>query len=96
MRRTRHTYALFPDVVAAYKGLIKEKEALEASLKALTVSNTSDKSTRSVNKTSNNENENEETNVSGAFSSEVEATKSVCKKSIECYKRHKLKQTKYM
>jgi hypothetical protein len=72
MLRTRHKYELFPDVVAAYKGLIKEKEALEASLKALTVSNTSDKSSRSENKTSSSERENEETNANSVFTSEVE------------------------
>jgi hypothetical protein len=75
--RTRHKYGLFPDVVAAYKGLIKEKEALEASLKALTVSNTSDKSSRSGNKTSGIETENEETNAISAFTSDVEVIKSV-------------------
>lgn len=78
MLLTRHKYGLFPDVVTAYKGLIKEKEALEASLKALTLSNTSDKSTRSENKTSSNETENEETTASSAFTSEVEVIKCIC------------------
>ncbi|PNF31761.1 hypothetical protein B7P43_G12181 [Cryptotermes secundus] len=62
------------DVVTAYKGLIKEKEALEASLKALTVSSTSDKSTRAENKTSSNETEKEETTANSAFTSEVEVS----------------------
>jgi hypothetical protein len=73
---------LFPDVVTAYKGLIKEKEALEASLKALTISSTCDKSYESGSKTSSNRTQNEETS-STASTSEVEVINksSVHKKS---------------
>jgi hypothetical protein len=77
MRRTPHKYGLFPDVVAACKGLIKEKEALEASLKALTGSSTSDKSSEPGNKTSSGETESEEINANSAFTSEVGVIKSV-------------------
>jgi hypothetical protein len=96
MRRTPHKYGLFPDVVAAYKGLIKEKEALEASLKALTVSSTSEKSSKPGNKTSSDETENEEINANSAFTSEVGVIKRIYKNSPECYERHKIKETKYM
>lgn len=90
MLRARHKYGLFPDVVAAYKGLIKEKEALEASLKALTVSSTSEKSW-SGNKTSSNETENGETNPISAFTSDVEVVKIVYKNWPACYEIRKIK-----
>lgn len=58
-------FGLLPDVIAAYKGLIKEKEALEASLKALTASNASDKSCEPGNNRSSNETS-DETNANSA------------------------------
>jgi len=62
------------DVVTAYKGLIKEKEALEASLKALTISSTSDKSYESESQTSSNRTQNEETSSSSTSATEVEVS----------------------
>jgi hypothetical protein len=93
MRRTPHKSGLFPDVVSAYKGLIKEKEALEASLKALTVSSTSDKSYGPGNKTSSDETENEEIIANSAFTSGVEVIERIYKNSPECYGRHKINMT---
>jgi DNA uptake protein ComE-like DNA-binding protein len=52
--------------------LLKEKEALEASLKALTASNASDKSCEPGSKPSGNETKNEETNINSASISEME------------------------
>jgi len=72
------------DVVTAYKGLIKEKEALEASLKALTISSASDKSYESESKTSSNRTQNEETSSSSSSSTstaEVEASSATQKTS---------------
>lgn len=69
------------DVVTAYKGLIKEKEALEASLKALTVSSASDKCYEPENKTSSNRTQNEETSSSSTSTAEVEASSATQKTS---------------
>lgn len=79
---------LFSDVVTAYKGLIKEKEALEASLKALTVSSTSDKSYESESQTSSNRTQNEETSSSSTSATEVEViNKSSVHNSYSDYKK---------
>lgn len=81
-------FELFPDVVTAYKGLIKEKEALEASLKALTISSASDKSYESENQTSSNSTQNEETSSNSTFTAEVEViNKSSVRNSYPCYKK---------
>jgi hypothetical protein len=68
-------FGRLPDVVAAYKGLIKEKEALEASLQALTASNASAKSYEPGSKPSSNETKNDERNTSSSSISGVEVMK---------------------
>ena len=48
---------LFLDIVTAYKGLVKEKEALESSLKAITQNESSTKSTKEARNFSETESE---------------------------------------
>lgn len=49
----------YPDLISAYKGLSKEKEALEASIQCLTATdlNNGKKSFSAANKENNNDNE---------------------------------------
>ncbi|KAJ4441484.1 hypothetical protein ANN_11339 [Periplaneta americana] len=69
---SKHCFGLLPDVVTAYKGLTKEKEALEASLKAISGSNAYEKPSDSGNKASNTGADNDESDASKALIYKVE------------------------